>query len=182
MADGAACAIRFARARASELGSDNPVVVLTGLSRGGGPATHAAMFGAALEARWDEYAAEGGPPRQVECEANEGSTHVDALVGVAGIYDVFVPIYDGKWGRVFQQERYPELWEFLSSSIGVNPDLKIRLIHGESDGDIPHENSVEFAAVLTDAGYDVGEVIAFDGGHWVPTELVIPTVMELIGP
>jgi len=44
MAEGAACAIRFARAQALELGSDDPVVVLTGLSRGGGPATHAALF------------------------------------------------------------------------------------------------------------------------------------------
>jgi hypothetical protein len=29
-------------------------------------------------------------------------------------------------GRAYQQERDPELWEFLSSSIGVNPDLKTR--------------------------------------------------------
>jgi predicted esterase len=182
MAESVACAIRFARAQASQLGSDDPVVVLTGFSGGGGPAAHTALFGATLEASWDEYAAEGGPPRQVECEVTDGSTHVDALVGMAGIYDAFVPIYDGKWGRAYQQERDPEQWSFLSSSIGANPDLKVRLLHGESDGDIPYENSVEFAAMLTDAGYDVGEVIAFDGGHWVPTELVIPTVMELIGP
>ena len=102
-------------------------------------------------------------------------------MAVAGIYDVFVPIYDGKWGRVFQQERYPELWEFLSSSIGANPDLKIRLLHGESDSGVSYENSAAFARTLIDAGYDV-EVVAFDGGHWVPTELLIPTVMELIGP
>jgi acetyl esterase/lipase len=182
MAESAACAIRFARAQASQLGSDDPVVVLTGPSGGGGVAAHVALFGATLEASWDEYAAEGGPPHQVDCEVTEGSTHVDALVGMAGIYDVFVPVYDGHYGRAYQQERDPEQWSFLSSSIGANPDLKIRLLHGESDGDIPYENSVEFAAMLTDAGYDVGEVIAFDGGHWVPTELVIPTVMELVGP
>ena len=69
----------------------------------------------------------------------------------------------------------------MSSSIGANPDLKIRLLHGESDDRISYENSVEFAAVLTGVGYDV-QVVPFEGGHWVPTELLIPTVMELIGP
>ncbi len=182
MAESAACAIRFARAQASQLGSDDPVVVLTGFSGGGGVAAHTALFGAALEASWDEYATEGGPPRQVECEVTDGSTHVDALVGMAGPYEAFVPTYDGKYGRAYQQERDPEQWSFLSSSIGANPDLKVRLIHGESDSGPPPENSAEFAAMLAGAGYDVGEVIAFDGGHWVTTELVIPTVMELIGP
>lgn len=181
MAESVACATRFARARASELGSDDPVVAVTGFSLGGGVAAHAALFGAALEAHWDDYAAEGGPPRQVDCEVGDGSTHVDALVGMAGLYDVFVPIYDGKYGRAYQQERDPELWEFLSSSIGVNPDLKIRLLHGESDPGPSYENSVEFAAMLTDAGYGVGDVVAFEGGHWVPIELAGPTIMEVIG-
>ncbi len=107
MAESAACAIRFARAQASQLGSDDPVVVLTGFSGGGGVAAHTALFGAALEASWDEYATEGGPPRQVECEVTDGSTHVDALVGMAGPYEAFVPTYDGKYGRAYQQERDP---------------------------------------------------------------------------
>ena len=38
----------------------------------------------------------------------------------------------------------------------------------------------EIRRALTDAGYDV-EFVAFDGEHWVPTELIIPTVMELVG-
>lgn len=181
-ADSVACAIRFARARASELGSDDPVVALAGFSLGGGVAAHVALWGANLEARWDEFAAEGGPPRMVECEVTDGSTHVDALVGMAGRYDVFVPIYDGVHGRAYQQERDPELWEFLSSSIGANPDLQIRLIHGESDDKIPFENSVGFAAGLTDAGYNVGEVIPFEGGHQVPPELAVPTIVDVIGP
>ena len=182
-AESVACAINFARAQASKLGNNDSVVVLTGLSNGGALGAHVALFGADLEARWDEYAAAGGPPRQVECEVNDGSTHVDALVGMNGPYDVFVPIFDGRYGRTHQQFLDPELQEFLSSSIGVNPDLKIRLIHAESDVVVPYEASVNLAAMLTDAGYDVGEVIAFDGEHhWVPAELVIPTIMELIGP
>ncbi len=181
-AESVACAIHFAREQASERGSTDPVVVLTGFSSGGGLAAHAALFGDTLEARWDEHAAEGGPARQVECEATEGSTHVDALIGVAGPYDVFVPTYDGKWGRAYQQEHDPALWQFLSSSIGANPDLSVRLIHGTRDNVISYENSVEFATMLTDAGYDVGEVIAFDDGeHLVPSELAVPTIMEAIG-
>ena len=182
-AESVACAINFARAQAAEFGNDDPVVVLTGLSNGGGVGAHAALFGADLEARWDEYAAAGGPASQVECEVTDGSTHVDAVVGMNGTYDVFVPIFDGGYGLTHQQYLDPALQEFLSSSIGVNPDLKIRLIHAESDRVVPYSHSVEFAAALTDAGYDVGEVIAFDGDHhWVPPEMAIPIIMELIGP
>jgi len=179
-AESVACGINYARAQASKSGNNDPVVVLTGFSNGGALGAHAALFGATLEARWDEYAAEGGPPRQVECEVTDGSTHVDAVVGMGGDNDVFVPIYDGKWGRAYQQERDPELWEFLSSSIGVNSDLKVRLIHGTSDF-IPVEDAAEFAALLSDAGYDV-ELVTFDGGHEVaPPELLFPTVMEVVG-
>ena len=179
-AESVACAIHFARARAADFGNNDPVVVLTGFSNGAGLGTHAALFGVTLEARWDEYGAEGGPPRQVECEVNDGSTHVDALVSIAGPYDLYVPIYDGMYGRAYQQERDPELQEFLASSIGVNPDLKVRLFHGTSDW-LPMENTTEFAALLTDADYDV-EFVEYDGGHEVPTELAIPAIMELIGP
>jgi acetyl esterase/lipase len=180
VAEGVACAINFAQVRASELGSDDPVVALTGLSAGGGVAAYAALFGADLEARWDEFAAEGGPPRQVECEITDGSTHVDALVGMAGGYDLFVPIYDGAYGRAYQQERDPELWEFLSSSIGVNPDLTVRLIHGTSDW-IPVGDAAEFESLLSDAGYDV-QFTTFDGGHVMPPpELYLPTIVEVLG-
>lgn len=158
------------------------MVVLTGFSNGGGLAAHAALFGASLEARWDEYAAEGGPDGQVECEVTEGSTEVDALVGMGGNYDVFVPAYDGKWGNAYQQEHDRALWQFLASPIGASPDLTVRLIHGTADGLIPVENSVEFATMLTDAGYDVGEVATFAGGHVPPpAELSLSTIMEAIG-
>ena len=131
MADQLGCAIRFAREHASRLGSDDPTVVLAAFSMEGGLAAHAALFGASLEARWEEFGATEGPTRRVECEAADGSTHVDALVGVGGAYDVFVPIYNGKWGRVYQQEQDPDLFGFLSSSVGANPGLKVRLLHGE---------------------------------------------------
>lgn len=178
-AESVACAINYARAQASSFGNNDPVVVLTGFSNGSGLGAQAALFGATLEARWDEYAAQGGPPRQVECEVTDGSTHVDAVIGMGGDYDVFVPIYDGKYGRAYQQERDPELWEFLSSSIGANPDLKVRLIHGTSDF-IPVADATEFTELLTDAGYDV-ELTTFDGGHVIaPPETLFPTVVEVL--
>jgi len=43
-----------------------------------------------------------------------------------------------------------------------------------------HRNSVEFEAVLADAGYEV-ELISFDGGHTEPPELAVQTVMDTIG-
>lgn len=183
-ADSMACAIRFARAEAAELGSDDPVFVLTGYSWGGGLAAHVALFGADLEARWDEYAAEGGPQREVDCAIPTGSTHVDALVAMGGAYDHFVPAWDGPvglYGRSYQQERDPALWQFLYSSIGAAPDLEVRLIHGTTDPITSPEMSAEFAAVLTAAGYDV-QFETFEGGHTLPVDLAISTITEVLRP
>ena len=180
MAGSVACAMHMVRDRAVQLGSADPVVVLTGFSMGGAPAAHAALFGSDLERRWEEFAAEGGPPRQVECEVATGSTHVDALVGLAGGYDMFVPAYEGKYGRGYQQARNPEQGQFLASAVGLNPDLRIRLIHGTQDSTVPYENTTEFAEVLSEAGYDV-QVIDFEGGHGVDSELTLSTILGLIG-
>jgi pimeloyl-ACP methyl ester carboxylesterase len=180
MADSVACAMHMARDRAAQLGSADPVAVLTGFSMGGAPAAHAALFGSDLERRWEEFAAEGGPPRQAECEVATGSTHVDALVGLAGAYDMFVPAYEGKYGRGYQQARNSEQGQFLASAVGLNPGLRIRLIHGTRDSTIPYENSPEFAEVLSEAGYDV-QVVDFEGGHGVDSELTLSTILGLIG-
>jgi predicted esterase len=182
-ADSVACAIHFARDQASQLGSTDPLVVLTGFSGGGGLAAHAALFGATLEAGWDAYAAGGGPESQVGCMSTESSTHVDALVGLGGgTYDLYVPIYDGMFGRAYQQELDRELWEFLSSPIGANPELRIRLLHGDSDPGPPYQAVEVFARLLADAGYDM-RLGSFAGGHVPPpTELSLSTIMEVIGP
>jgi hypothetical protein len=181
LADRFACAIRFARVRASELGNDDPTVVLTGFSGGAGIAVHVALFGDTYEARWDEFAAEGGPQSQFDCEVTGGSTHVDAVVGTAGGYNVWVPIYDDLYGPTYLNEHDPELQAFLASAIGANPDLKVRLLHGTSDDGIPFDNSVLFATELAGAGYDVGEVIPFSGGHRPePLELYVATVKEVL--
>ena len=181
-AEQTACAILFARARAAELGSDDPVVVVGGFSEYGGVAAHVALFGGTLEQRWDEFAATvGGPPGQVECVVAGGSTHVDALVGLAGAYENYVPAFEGRYGRAYQQERDPELQQFLASAIGADPELTVRLIHGTADGMIPMESSVAFEGALADAGYDV-QLATFGGGHHVPpTELSLEIFTEVLG-
>ena len=178
LADAAACAIRSARTLASDLGSEDPVVVLSGFSLGGGVAAHAALAGADLEREWDEYATAGGPAPEVECEVTAGSTEVDAFVGMAGTYDLFVPIYDGKYWRAYQQETHPELRAFLSGAIGANPDLQVRLIHGASDTVVPVEESEGFAAALEDAGYDV-ELVLVDAGHSERPNTSVPMILDV---
>jgi len=173
------CTIRFARARASEVGNDDPTVVLSGFSITSGAAAQVALFGDTLDARWDEFAAAGGPSRQLDCTVTDGSTDVDALIGIAGPYDLAVPIFDGEYGRAYQRERDPEMQEFLASAIGANPDLRIHFIHGTRDF-IPVANTEEFVALLRDAGYDV-QLTTWDGGHdGPPVELLLSALMEVL--
>jgi hypothetical protein len=147
---------------------------------GGGFVAHVALFGAELEAAWEEFAATGGPPRKIDCVAASGSTDVDGMIGVAGAYDFLVPVFEGLYGLTYQQERDPELQEFMASAVGRNPHLKVRLFHDPADPAIPLENSTMFEAVLAEAGYDVA-VIEFDGGHSYPqAELVVPVLMEVL--
>ncbi|MDJ0925770.1 MAG: hypothetical protein QNJ77_14535 [Acidimicrobiia bacterium] len=181
MAEQYACAIRFARERAADDGNHDPLVVLNAFSVDAGTAAHVALLGATFEDRWDEFAAAGGPPGQIQCENNSGSTHVDALVGMAGGYDMIMPAYDGEYGRAYQLERDPELQQFLASAIGVHPGLKVRLLHGTGDDVIPLERSIEFESALASAGYDA-QLTTFEGGHVEPPgELVLSTILEVLG-
>jgi dienelactone hydrolase len=167
-AEAEACAVQFVRARAAEWGNDDPVVVLTGFSEGGGLAAHVALFGESLEEHWDEFAAEvGSPPPQVECMATDGSTHVDALVAAAGTYDIYVPVIEGLYGRTWMQEHDPELQQFLASAVGINPDLTVRLFYGVNDPAIPITVSTDFEAALADDGYDV-QLTTYEGRHSPP--------------
>ena len=181
MAEQYACAIRFARERAAEEGTDDPLVVLNAFSVDAGTAAHVALLGANFDDRWEQFADAGGPPPQIQCELDWGSTHVDALVGMAGGYDLIMPVRDGEYGRAYQLERDPELQQFLAGAIGANPELTVRLIHGSGDDLIVLERSAEFESALADAGYDV-RLATFDGGHVEPpAELLLTTIMEVLG-
>jgi acetyl esterase/lipase len=170
MDEALACGVRFARARASDYGGDPGRVILAGFSVGGGVGSRVALIGDELDRLWEEYAADrGGPPPQVGCVSSGASARVDAFVGIGGAY--------GLPGR--SRDIAPELGEVLSRR-AENSDLKIRLIHGERDTMVPFEGAVAFDAALTAAGYDT-ELIPFEGGHIVPTQLTTEVVMEVSG-
>jgi hypothetical protein len=177
MAEAVACAVRFARG--SEYGSETAPLVLTGFSAYAPPAAHVALAGEDFDRLWDEYAeSAGGPPTQFECTVSEASTRVEGFMGVAGGYDAFVG-FEGKYGRDHLQEHEPELWEMLWGTVGLHPELRVRLVHGNDDLTVPLEVSAAFEAVLAEAGYDV-ELLEFTGGHITPGDLTVETVLELL--
>jgi hypothetical protein len=175
------CAVRFVRVRTAELKNDDPIVVLSGFSEGGAIAANVALFGAKLEQRWNEFAAEvGGPARQVECMVADGSTNVDGLVAGGAPYDMFVPVIDGLYGRAWMQEHDPELQQFLASALGGNADLTVRLAYGVDDP-LPSTVAEDFEAALAEAGYDV-VLIIYEGGHHAPSaDVGLDIYAELLG-
>jgi acetyl esterase/lipase len=168
-----ACAIRFARAMASDYSGDPARVTLAGFSMGGAAGAYSALVGDDLDRLWEEFSsARDGPPPQVDCVVNGVSAHVDAFVGIGGCYN---------WIDMVQV-RYPELWELNSSytHLGKNPDLKVRLIYGEEDSDCPFEFGVQFDTALAEAGYDTA-LIPFDGRHQIPAQLTVEEIMKVAG-
>ena len=69
----------------------------------------------------------------------------------------------------------------MAGAFGSNRGLKLRLIHGTFD-DIPLEATAEFAAMLTEAGYDV-QLSEFAGGHVEPPrDLYLTTIRTVLVP
>ncbi len=182
MVEAVACAVRFARE--SEYGSETAPLAPTGFSRHGGTAAHVALAGESFDRVWGEYhESAGGPPAQWDCTVSEGSTRIDGFVGVAGPYDTVVGYdgrgYDSPFARDWLLEHEPDLWEMLWGTVGLHPELRVRLLHGDADSVIPFESSAAFEAVLVEAGYDV-ELVEFGGGHGAGGDLVFDAVMELV--
>jgi predicted esterase len=167
------CAIRFARATASDYGGDPSQVTLVGFSCGAAYGAWVALAGDDLDRLWEEFASiRGGPPPQVECVVSGVPANVDAFVGIAGRYGFAEPL----------QKRDPELWQIVSpyAHLGQDLDLQVRLIHGERDSAVKSEHSVQLNDVLAEAGYDTSLTL-FDGIHRVPIELTAAKVMEVAG-
>jgi predicted esterase len=171
-----ACAVRFARG--SEYGSETAPLVLSGYSYGGGAASHVAIAGEDFASLWEAFGESGGPPSQVECTVDEAPTRVDALVGIVGTYDIFVGQVS-KWDDEYWLEHAPDLRQMLQGTIGMHPELQVRLLAGDTDW-LPFEVPAGLEAVLAEAGYDV-EITEFEGGHIVPLDLTVETIMELAG-
>jgi hypothetical protein len=107
----------------------------------------------------DEYAR--------DCTITEGSAIPDVLVGYEGPYDWATHDYQ-QVNLVPLHDDDPEQWEAINPyvHIGENPDLIVRLIHGD-DADVawyevPRSVSVDFNQALLEAGYDT-ELILLEG-------------------
>jgi acetyl esterase/lipase len=173
MSEALSCAIRFARATASDYGGDPSRVTLVGHSYGAAAGAWVALAGDNLDRSWEGFASiRGGPPPQFECVVSGVSANVDAFVGIAGRYDFAGPL----------QERDPELWQIAGASAHLGQDLglRVRLIHGERDDLVRPEHAVQFNDALAEAGYDTS-LRLWDGKHQVPTELTVAEVIEAAG-
>lgn len=148
-----ACAIRFARARAADYDGDPARITLVGNSLGAANGVIVGMAG-------DDFSG--------DCVVTEGSALIDALVLYEGPYDrPRLPGFD----PLALKEEDPELWAATNPylQIGGNPDLVVRLIHGDDTDEawyeVPRAVSVEFHQALVDAGYDAELILLEDASH-----------------
>ncbi len=148
----ASCAVRFAREFAPAFGGDSDSVTVVGYSAG-------AHIGAVTALAGDSF--EG------ECIAGFADGLPDAFVGVAGPYDT--DLLDPLMGIFFGTDRAENStpWEAGNpfTYIGENPNLVVRLVHGELDLLAPVGFSVSLYDDLDQAGYDVALTVVKDGTH-----------------
>jgi acetyl esterase/lipase len=159
----AACAIRFARARAADYGGDPSWVVVGGHSAGG-------TAGAVMMLAGDDFVDD-------DCLVQEGTAVPDAFVGIDGAYDILHFIPEDELAQA------PGEWALLSpytylDSRPIPPDYPIYLIVSEEDELIGMGR--EFQAALTAAGHDVPLVIAPSYGHNSIVGDPAPEVVQII--
>jgi dienelactone hydrolase len=170
------CAVRMARSLAATYGGDPDRVVWTGYSFGGVVGFELGLSDPNAEQAWDAFVAtNGGPARQYSCVASDASIPLTALVvaGSAPMVDVWPDTYAAD----------PKLREFVDAinRIGNNPGLKVRMIHGTDDGDLPYAIAQGLANRLRAAGYDA-ELTPVEGGAHLPyDDLVVAKVLEILG-
>lgn len=165
----AACAVRFARANATDYGGDPTRVVLAGHSSGASIAMVVALAG-------DQF--EG------DCLAETTSALPDAVVGLAGSYD---PEDHPGDPRNALRDSDPALYQALNpvTHLGANPELRVRLLHGQADAEIPVEASINFHQMLLDAGYEVQLTVLEEVGHTlqnpISAQAFAATLGEIVG-
>jgi len=167
-----ACSIRYARGKAADYQGDPSKVILVGHSNGASYGAWVTLGSDSLETLWEDFAAEhGGPPSQVECTEPSLSTHIDAFIGVAGLYS---------WNDRLQ-EREPDIWKIVSpyAFLDTPLDLPIRLIHGVQDDTAPYEASVQFNDALVAAGFN-SKLVTHEKKHMVPIDLTISEILAIL--
>jgi acetyl esterase/lipase len=137
----AACAVRFAAAQSVEYGGDPSQLVVVGYSAG-------AQIAALVALAADTF--------DGDCLVEMNDTLPTTLVGLAGPYDTDAlgPLMIPFFGT--DPEVDPEPWRLGNplTYIGDNPDLVVRLFHGQEDLVVPPQFSEYFEQQLEDAGYD----------------------------
>lgn len=137
MFDDVACAVRFARTRAGELGASDQVALI-GHSAG-------AHLGAVVAFTADAFG-EGCPW--------EGSSIPDQFVSLAGLFrlDSVAPLMEALLGG--DRATVPDAWdsvdpfEHLAAATGV----AVTLVHGDADRIVPPVSSVELGDAIEEAG------------------------------
>jgi acetyl esterase/lipase len=173
-----ACAVRFARDTAADYGGDPSWVSLVGHSSG-------ADHGAVIALAGDDFAG--------DCAVTDASASVDAFVGYEGCFDCTTKVPQSSFDLDFTslRDEDPELWHAINpySHIGRNPELQVRLLHGNVPDvewyDTLLAVSREFHQALAEAEYDVELIVVQRGTHDDITSdsdviaLTVEQVMEL---
>jgi dienelactone hydrolase len=175
-----ACAVRFARATAADYGGDPSRVTLVGNSAGANTGIIVALGGDRIER------IEG------DCLEEEETAYVDAFVGYEGGYDIATTVYPTPYDHSHLKDKDPELWHATNpyAFIGQNPELQIRLVHGDDLAsawyDFSPKSSQDFYQALAEAGYNVELTIVDDNPHTALTNdeseafaLTVEIVMEV---
>jgi acetyl esterase/lipase len=91
----------------------------------------------------------------------------DALVGLAGTYDV--GMYPGPARRLFGvgPETDPDLWESGNPALaaGSRPEVPVLLIHGDADDLVPISSTTAFGSALEEGGHPVTVKIVAGADH-----------------
>jgi dienelactone hydrolase len=168
LVEGAACAVRTARALAPTYGGDPAHVVWSGHSLGGVYGFELALADPDWEQMWTEHvAAVGGPGPTLDCMTDTGSSAIDAIVTASS--GRFIEV----WPTVYDADPSVRTFTDSVSRVGNNPSLKVRLVHGDSDPELPLATAQALERELAAAGYDVTLDIVPLGSHGsFPSQLV----------
>lgn len=173
-----ACAVRFARATASQYGGDAGLLVLVGHSFGGYVGTLTALAG-------DEF--------KGECLTPDESALPDAWVGVSanclvGVPPPPAPLWTTFYGGT--EDEIPRVWEKGDplDHIGANPRLIVRMVHEGDDPIVNVSQPRTLVRELREAGYDATLTVVEGDDHWGPLDVdehagrvTLDIILDLIG-